>query len=919
MSEQAEAPGRLSDTAGIVNTYRMDVDEIMPARGGEEENESTRTNRLSNAEQEDIINGVVFTEEANDGNSDVEAQDESDYGRENDESIENEIYDDDTDDDTDDDYGDETVPQSADESMSLKRKYKFVNRKKRSSPKKDRRANWLSTLDTMTEPKLRRMSCCKKLSCFKNVHYEYFLQKSRQLLSSSNTVRRTLLSSMVGADSTLMFNGKLVCVRFMKKAFRFSTECLARDRKPYDETDCNSAQRSANNLTSTASTTSSRTIGFHKISPQKDAILSFLLRLGEDCSERMPDTNELHLPFFQKREVYALFVNEYKKLYPGSVPSDHYFFSVWKKNCSQIKVRKASRFTICEVCEEIRSSMKDAIIKGEKMDRILEKRAVHLKMVHDERMEYQKKRDRARLNPSEYCSIIIDGADQREYGLPHFAIKTKDQKGLSLKLKLIGLLEHEVQNVLHIFTMTEEHETGANHIIECLHRFINSRKRKGSLPRKFFVQMDNCSRENKNRYVFSYLEALVALDIFDVVEAGFLPKGHTHEDVDQCFSQLSGRLKTRDAITVLDMHRELSHVNKGHTEVCHLKRLVNWSGLCENERCVNGITNFTQYRYFKFSRTFQESLEGNDSKSTTCHVRLNCYDSWKPLMKSKKGRGSGFLKFCPDLKKIPPLKIKCPDGEKKVIDRLVSEEGRVNDTDKMSELHELRQFVFRNRVDEFHWDLSTAVEVSRCTYYGSNTQHVDDDYDMENIADSVNNEEDQIMPVLSSNTNTNRPNMSSFAQPPLALTNLEASVNMNEPRDSIKALKTSDKPASRFTYDAGSFVAVQPDDGTQGSSAQFWIGKVVSVIKGKGETLVRELKVHWYSPSKEDEPLQSDYHPLYEAKTKKIKQGNSRKIARRDLKTPWIDQIDTDCILISFNSLTKKHCLPLSVKKKLGL
>lgn len=39
--------------------------------------------------------------------------------------------------------------------------------------------------------------------------------------------------------------------------------------------------------------------------------------------------------------------------------------------------------------------------------------------------------------------------------------------------------------------------------------------------------LDNCARENKNRFVFSWLAALVGSDIFNEVTVDFLVKGHT--------------------------------------------------------------------------------------------------------------------------------------------------------------------------------------------------------------------------------------------------------------------------------------------------------------------------------------------------------------------------------------------------------
>ena len=46
-------------------------------------------------------------------------------------------------------------------------------------------------------------------------------------------------------------------------------------------------------------------------------------------------------------------------------------------------------------------------------------------------------------------------------------------------------------------------------------------------------------RDNKNRYVFGYMQFLVECGLFETVEVNFLPVGHTHTDIDQLFSRIS--------------------------------------------------------------------------------------------------------------------------------------------------------------------------------------------------------------------------------------------------------------------------------------------------------------------------------------------------------------------------------------------
>jgi hypothetical protein len=50
-------------------------------------------------------------------------------------------------------------------------------------------------------------------------------------------------------------------------------------------------------------------------------------------------------------------------------------------------------------------------------------------------------------------------------------------------------------------------------------------------------------RENKNRFVFSYLKSLIDCGTFQEIYVDFLPVGHTHCDIDQMFSRFSVYLK----------------------------------------------------------------------------------------------------------------------------------------------------------------------------------------------------------------------------------------------------------------------------------------------------------------------------------------------------------------------------------------
>lgn len=172
--------------------------------------------------------------------------------------------------------------------------------------------------------------------------------------------------------------------------------------------------------------------------------------------------------------------------------------------------------------------------------------------------------------------------------------------------------------------MMEEHATDANHIVETVHRFLNTRRSQKQLPKRLVVQLDTCSREHKHKHLMYYHENLVAVLAFDIVEVGFCPVRHCHENKDHYFSQNSGLLHYNDTITLQVLYFELRYTSKGTTNACCLKRIAKFSGLWILERCLNQVDTIPEHRYFKFSRVFSDCDTVADGRfKTVCHVKKN--------------------------------------------------------------------------------------------------------------------------------------------------------------------------------------------------------------------------------------------------------------------------------------------------------
>jgi hypothetical protein len=52
---------------------------------------------------------------------------------------------------------------------------------------------------------------------------------------------------------------------------------------------------------------------------------------------------------------------------------------------------------------------------------------------------------------------------------------------------------------------------------------------RGFLPPVLYLQLDNTARENKNKFVMTFLSLLVERGVFEKIKVNFLLVGHTHE------------------------------------------------------------------------------------------------------------------------------------------------------------------------------------------------------------------------------------------------------------------------------------------------------------------------------------------------------------------------------------------------------
>ncbi|XP_074653607.1 uncharacterized protein LOC141907763 [Tubulanus polymorphus] len=237
----------------------------------------------------------------------------------------------------------------------------------------------------------------------------------------------------------------------------------------------------------------------------------------------------------------------------------------------------------------------------------------HIQAVMLERYAYNMRKKMAIEEPQEYLSLIIDGMYQNKTCIPHFVgPRSKEMSAAEvLKTHVTGVISHG-HNFRKCYVDVLQYKHDSNLTINILVKTLWKLSQNGRLPRTLYVQADNCSRENKNKYVLAFLELLVRREIFQQVQLSFLYVGHTHEDIHQLFSVVSKVLGKNEA---LDLPELLSLLPLGE-EIEGLYNYRDWLG-----PNIIDVANHSRPNIFLFKRS------GN-GRSVDLFYRKTSRQSW---------------------------------------------------------------------------------------------------------------------------------------------------------------------------------------------------------------------------------------------------------------------------------------------------
>ncbi len=211
----------------------------------------------------------------------------------------------------------------------------------------------------------------------------------------------------------------------------------------------------------------------------------------------------------------------------------------------------------------------------------------HREFIRFEKLSYYEHRNKARVKPRppmkrKHMSIIIDGMDQAKTHAPQLARSRKDTDGLTKKGNhIVGVLNHGSEVPVKCYVNDDTIPSDANLTAQIITDVIKQQQEiLGYLPEVCYWQMDNAS-DNKNRWILTLAAVFVAVLLFRKIKISFLPKGHTHEDIDQLFSKLAEYLRNRDVLSCDDLSAAIEKCGffegKGPV-VKHVHKLYDFKG-----------------------------------------------------------------------------------------------------------------------------------------------------------------------------------------------------------------------------------------------------------------------------------------------------------------------------------------------------
>ena len=243
--------------------------------------------------------------------------------------------------------------------------------------------------------------------------------------------------------------------------------------------------------------------GMKKPGQSYNHALAWTEEYAKRFGDQMPDDDTVHLPDYKWRSLYRRLENE---MVGARVPFPSYdsWYAMVRTKLPHLRIRKYKRFSKCNVCSHL--DMKIQKETGAARRKWEDVKNDHNNWQMRERAKYSKHRKKSLMSwegKSKCLTLSIDTMDNSKTGLPGFARDPKEADNVGrLHTHVTGVICHGVgQKKCHLYTWFDRFPSGSDVVNTIIPDVIS--RLKGPLPPTLHLQMDNCWRENKNRY-FGY-------------------------------------------------------------------------------------------------------------------------------------------------------------------------------------------------------------------------------------------------------------------------------------------------------------------------------------------------------------------------------------------------------------------------------
>lgn len=236
--------------------------------------------------------------------------------------------------------------------------------------------------------------------------------------------------------------------------------------------------------------------------------------------------------------------------------SFHTFLRAFGQCRQVLRIRNCGNHAVCSKCATFKKQLSKARFPQDRRS-ILEEYTAHIVNQWLDRQVYgnatsvslecrrmlqsgQRMVDLA-MSISQIC-MAVDGMDQAKFRLPRVFVKTKCLDSLIRPaLHVQGAWAHGFGYHLAVMDPDMCHDTNNN--VEVISNMLEQIfKGHRGLPMGLHLQQDNTSRECKNQKILKWAIKLVSLGVFRWVTLNYLTIGHTHDNLDGTFGQLTVRL-----------------------------------------------------------------------------------------------------------------------------------------------------------------------------------------------------------------------------------------------------------------------------------------------------------------------------------------------------------------------------------------